>query len=329
MKQYLVEIEDASGAIQKCVAMEAGDAGLGLAQSGVTWREPADVRIEIEHDELCVVTDNEDICIERNGRSRMLSGRGPVRILKGDRIRVNGRKFCVHGVYRGDEGSSSLRDKLRVVGKTVMMTMASAMLLTACNGTSVKVEPLAGDVARVDPVAEQEMLVAQCMHLEGDEKTACCEKLQTTRGFSCPEAPKEELHPEHPSEVETGHHGAIRQTPCFGMAPEEMKACCEGLDAAELREGCCTHLERHTSLKCEVPKEARADRLSGAIAVLPYEGRRGADLKAHCEQMKDENEREECCDYLKEESGQKLTCEAGKKVEPKPLAGKPKPLAGK
>lgn len=341
--QYVVKLLVGSESVD-CMPLQAGCAGLGLNENGITWLEDAPVRIEIKLNELYVTVSDElaEFKIARNGRIRQLKAGQSVRMLCEDVLYFGEKKITVQAVYK-QNASSALTQALKTAGRAAMLTLAATMTLSACSKifetpSGKYIETRSYESCRVNST-DPEGIKACCLsNMDENEKTQCCNELTAHYpDVSCEQAdPKLENVPEVPET--TG--GDIARSPygeCLdnvGDDVDKLKSCCE--KSAE-RDFCCSGLEKaHPGVKCDFvipePVPEIPEMPMGEPPVSPYEEcshKADGDLAKLipcCENMSSDSAREQCCRALENEypdvSCKPLAPEIAPNVPPK-VAGVP------
>lgn len=266
MIQYLLKLSIDNETID-CLPLDAGEKGLGLDESGVTWLcENTPVRIEVVHHELHIVQNStKTVSVLRNGRERKLKKGQSIRLCAQDEIHIGEQIIVVTSILKStSNGIESIIQNVHKAGRIAMMTTATALALCACNPNKAPIidEQLTGDVAVNSPIMDCQTLhnndVAQIKaccenQTNEDDRKNCCDEFELIYKDQCKPLviAEEKVHeiPEQPA------HGAFRRSPCANLTnPEEIKACCMGIEDKDLRAGCCMHLDHHfEGIRCEEP----------------------------------------------------------------------------
>ena len=316
MIQYLLKLSMNSENLD-CVALLAGEPGLGLDEHGITWMcENSPVRIEVAMDELQITANTQSsISLIRNGRTRQIKPSHSLRLLSGDDICLGTHRIHVQSVTKSR--SSHFREvfeSLRHASRAIMLTSAAALALSACNPIAdfIVGERTAGDVEMIeDPVQEPEKTETHPNALPDSVQNA-----------DNPEPAVNEIA----TDIEEHVMGESAKIPCDGKEGQELKSCCEALDIEGMKKECCERL-KNDGLQCDDGSEKAAiinenqvtgklnapeetveekpavvpQRMHGAIKQTPCAGiTDGEKLKACCNGLDNEALKMGCCFHLEE-----------------------------
>ena len=154
-EQLILSISIDNSAEVQCMPLEQHKSGLGLSETGITWKEEADAVLFLDERKELMIQRVSDlkVMICRGGRRRELQLNHPIYILPEDCIYIgnhDAHSFAVNKIFRTHKPESWLSR----LSKKAMFASAAALVMScmmACNPSSVVEHKLEGDVMIEDP----------------------------------------------------------------------------------------------------------------------------------------------------------------------------------